>query len=75
MRARWSAIFSGFAVGEDAGGAQGWLQQPGEDAQQGGFAGAVFSQQNVTAAGSEADRNLAQRREAAKEARYIVELS
>jgi hypothetical protein len=63
-----------FAGGEDAGGSQGWFQKPGEHPQKGRFAGSIFSQQNVTTAGSEADRNFAQRREAAEEARYLVEL-
>ena len=63
------------AVAKDAGGAQGWLQQSGEDAQQGGFARAIFPQQNITAPEIEAERDFAQRREAAKEARYVVELS
>ncbi len=63
------------AVGEDASGAQGWLEQPGEHAQQGGFAGAILPQQDVTAAGVEAERDFAQSREAAEEARNVVELS
>ena len=63
-----------FAGGEDAGGAQGWLQQPGEYPQQGRFSGAIFSQQNVTTTGSKANGNFTQRRETAEEARYLVEL-
>ena len=64
-----------FTLVEDARGAHGWLQQPGEQAQQGGFAGAIFPQQHVTAAGVKAEGDPAQSREAAKEARNVVELS
>ena len=75
MRARWLAIFSGLPSLKDAGGAQVGSSSPGKDAQQGRFARAILTQQNVTTARHQVERNLAQSREAAKHARYIVELN
>jgi hypothetical protein len=63
------------AFAKDVRRAHGRLQQSGEDAQQRGFAGAVFSQQYITTPAIKAERNLAYRGKAAKEARDIVELS
>ena len=57
----------GLEVAEDVDRAEAGAEQAGEDAQQGGFAGAVFADEDVAAAGLKIDRDLAQRGEGAKE--------
>jgi len=44
------------------------LEETGEDAEEGGFAGAVFAEKDVTSAGGEVDGDLAQGGEGAEEA-------
>jgi hypothetical protein len=64
---RWRASW-GVEVAEDGDFALGGLEEAGEDAEEGGFAGAVFAEQDVAAAGGEVDGDLAQGGEGAEEA-------
>ena len=70
MRARASC---GSSVAEDLDGAVAGAEQAGEDAEQGGFAGAVFADEDVAAAGLEVDGDLAQGGEGAKEFGNLIE--
>jgi len=54
---------------EDGDFALGGLEESGEDAEKGGFAGAVFAKEDVAAAGGEVDGDLAEGGERAEEAR------
>ena len=51
----------------------GWPQQPGQNAQQRGLAGAIFADQHVAASRLKIDRNLAQRCKDAKEFGNVIE--
>ncbi len=53
--------------------AEAGAQQAGQNAQQRGFARAVFAEQHVAAAGLEIHRDLAQRGKAAEELRHLIE--
>ena len=56
-----------FVFAEDADRAEAGAEQAGQNAQQRGFARAVFAEQNVAAARLEIDRDLAQRGKGAEE--------
>ncbi len=64
---------SGFA--EDADSAVGGTEQSGNDAQEGGFAGAIFSEQEIAAAGLKFERDFSQRDEASIELREGFKLN
>ena len=63
----------GSELAEDAHLAEAGPQQSGQNAQQRGFARAVFAEQHIAAARLEVDRDLAQRGESAKELRHLIE--
>ncbi len=48
-------------------------EKAGENAQERGFAGAVFAEENVAAAGLEIERNLAESGKAAEELGHLIE--
>jgi len=52
----------------------GGAEKAGENAQERGFAGAVFAEEDVAAAGLEIKRNLAESSKAAKELGHLDEL-
>jgi hypothetical protein len=57
---------AGLLRGEDFDSTEAGTEQASEDAEEGGFAGAVFSDENVTATVLEVCRDLAERGEGAE---------
>ena len=60
-------------VAEDLDRAEAGAEEAGEDAEEGGLAGAVFADEDIAAAGLEIDGDLAQCGEGAKELGNLIE--
>ncbi len=63
----------GLGFTEDVDRAVRWTEQAGENAEERGFAGAVFTEENIAAAGLQRKRNLAEGSKTAEELGHLIE--